>query len=1104
VNRGIRVGVSELLERVDRMGPRQRADFARVLIDRGSSFGVYPLSPAQRRMWFVEELYPGSAVHNVPYAFLLKGELDIDALRTSFDELIRRHEALRMSVFAIDGTPWQAVNEPWEGVLAIEPAHDGAEVWHAALAYAAEEASRPFELANSPLLRARLVRFPSECALLLVTAHHIVADGGWSMRVLFADFMRFYESLSATGQLPEVEAAPSFAALFQAHSEHTARRRPESLAYWTKQLAGAPTMLDLPTDHLRRTVARMVGDVAEAHWPGRLAHDLTEFAREQRVTPFAVLLAGFAALLHRYSGSDDLLIGTAASNRDGVHGVDAIGLFVNTVVLRSRTSESMSFRALVTDTMDTIGGAQRHQEFPFESLVEALNPERDTSHHPLIQVMCAIQNTHADGLRLGGVNAQAVPVHSASTKCDLGMTCALDRDAVRCWLEYDTDLFQPETAHRILEHTKRLLTAALAAPDRSVGTLPLCTDLELAQLVQAWGRGDREVMPGRLPHELFEEQADCAPEARAVSCGDTSLTYREVDDAANGLAHVLRAGGVGPDVRVGIYLPRGVDMAVAVLAVWKAGGAYVPLDVEHPPARSSTMLADSGAGLVITANSVADRLPATAQTVDVQAPAAVVRLPRIATGDNLAYVIYTSGSTGQPKGVATPYRAVVTVAVSLTRATGVTSADRMLQFASLGFDASVAEILLTLMQGGELVFAPREAIQPGPELEATIQDRGVTTALLSPTVLSMLRSDRVPSLTTLLVGSEMVPPKLAFEWSLSRRVLFVYGPTEATVISTASPCERLETLSPIGRPLLNEDVYVLDAKALPVPQGVRGELYIGGAALARGYLNQPSLTARQFVPDPFSGQPGARLYRTGDIVRFRPDGVLECFGRVDGQTKIRGIRIELGEISHQLGLLPDVQSCAVVARKFGPNDVRLVAYVMPTRPGPVDDRSLRDSLRVVLPEYMVPARFVAVREMPYTASGKLDYEALDKVGLPTDPVATVARMDAVEGAVADAWREVLEVVDVSVDDNFFDLGGNSLLISRVAALLRERMDRPVTALMLVRHPTIRSIAEHLGGGAGADREASSGDRRVAREGRMRTAAVRAERRNGRNGGSVGD
>ncbi|MDX8031979.1 amino acid adenylation domain-containing protein [Lentzea sp. BCCO 10_0856] len=1058
--------MQDVLRRLRALDPEKRAAVFAQLAERGEEFNVHPVSSGQRRLWLLDQLHPGSAVYNVPYAFRLRGSVDSGALGAALIELGRRHEVLRTVFLDLDGDPRQVIlPEPQFSLVVTHADVEDREAF--AAERAAEAAQEPFSLADGPLLRAELIVFDSSDALLLVSMHHIVCDG-WSTQLLFSEWQAAYSGL-------DLGAAPTQYLDFSRWQTEWLRG-PEGarlLDYWTEQLAGVPPVLELPTDHPRPAVMKMRGGVVSFAWPASLKSQLDAFCLAERVTPFMVLLTAWNVLLHRYSGADDIVVGTnVGARRAEIE--NALGFFVNTVAIRSTVDSDRSFRSLLHQVRDTTLAAQQHQDLPFERVVEALAPPRSTAHQPVIQTIVGMEDSQHEIFSLPGVVVSRVASHSGTAKWDLELGVTSTEGGITGLLEYDSALYRHSSARRLLGHLETLLGAGLADPSCPVGRLTMITPAERAQLVEAWNPQVAPRLDGVLVHELAEASADRTPDAVALVFENQSLTYRELDSRANQLAHQLRSLGIGRGDFVGISLPRSIDLVVAQQGVLKSGAAYVPLDPEYPADRLAYMVSDSGLRVVVTLERFASRFPGVdtlpLDSVDLSA-FPVDRPQRTVEPDDLAYVIYTSGSTGKPKGAMLPHRGVVNLADELARMIGIGPGNRMLQFASFSFDVSVADIMVTLRSGATVVLAAQHDLQPGPDLARTICEQRVDFACLPPTVLRLTDPAAVPGLRTLMAGGEACPDEVAAAWAPGRRFINIYGPTEASIWITSAECSGTESPLPIGRPISGNTAHVLDVNREPVPVGVPGELYLGGVQVARGYLNRPELTAERFVSDPFSG---GRLYRTGDLARFLPDGQIEFLRRMDDQIKLRGYRIELGEIQTAVSQHPSVRAAVVIAREDVPGDVRLVAYAVAADGCRIDGGELRAHLRRGLPEYMVPSAFVEVPTIPRNPNGKLDHRALPKPSAQSSRVVVPAG-NQTERVISDVWREVLRMDRVGADDNFFDLGGNSVLLVKARSKLAEVFAREVPTVTLFTYPTVRALAAHFDG-TGTTGSRSAGNR----------------------------
>ncbi|HEU4454854.1 MAG TPA: amino acid adenylation domain-containing protein, partial [Longimicrobium sp.] len=848
------------------------------------------------------------------------------------------------------------------------------------------------------------------------------------------------------------------------------------LAWWREALAGAPPLLEVPTDRPRPAVAGTRAGSRAFTLSAGASDALRALSRAEGATLFTTLLAGWQALLGRWSGQDDVVVGTPVAGRTRAEVEGLIGMFVNTLALRADLSGAPTFRALLRRARATVLDAQSRQELPFERLVDEMAAGRTLAHAPLVQALFSYRADAVGGVApaLAGIEVEPVPAGDPPARFDLSLTAwEAEGGRVGGVLTYRADLFDGGTAERMLRHYAALLETLAAAPDARPAEVSLVDDAERA-LLAAWNRTEAP-FPDLCLHELVERQAAATPRAVAVEHGGRTTTYAELDAAANRLARRLAALGAGPEARVAVCVERSPEMLAAVLGVLKAGAAYVPLDPAHPAERMRMMLEDSGASLVVTRAAEAAGLPAHDLPVvlmdgsagedgstDEDSPEGAPRTG--ARPGNAAYVIFTSGSTGRPKGVLVPHAAAVNLVVWQAEAFGTREGERVLQFAPLVFDASVPEIFTTLSRGGTLVMAPADELAPGPGLAALLRERAVDTAKLTPSALAALPDEEIPGLRLLIVGGEACPPELAARWSAGRRMLNVYGPTEAAVRCTMA---ELRPGAPVtlGRPLPNARVHVLDAALRPAPLGVPGELCVAGAGVARGYLGRPALTAEKFVPDPFSAEPGTRMYRTGDRARWTAGGEVEYLGRLDQQVKVRGVRVELGEVEAALAAHPAVRAAAAALHGAG-GSARLAGYLVAAEGAELPAAAeLREFLRARLPEAMVPAAFVALDALPLTASGKLDRRALPAPSLPAPSAAGAAPRAGVETVLARVWADVLRRDAVGAHDDFFEIGGDSILSIQVVARARAAGVR-ITPRQLFTHPTVAALAR-VAGAAGA-------------------------------------
>ncbi len=1049
--------------------------------------GDLPLSFAQQRLWFIDQLAPGDSAYNISAAIRLKGPLNVVALERSLSEIVKRHEALRTTFTIMDGSPAQVIAPTLTMALpAIDlrnlPEHER-EIEVQRLG--AEEARRPFDLAQGPLLRIALLRLGEEEHVGLLTMHHIVSDG-WSTGILIREMAVLYEAFSSgkASPLPELPIQYADFANWQRHWLQGEVLETQ-LAYWKQQLLGSPPLLELPLERSRPVVQSFRGAHRSLLLPRTVGDALKTLSRDEGVTLFMTLLAVFKILLHRYTSQDDLIVGTPIANRNHTEIEGLIGFFVNTLVLRTDLSGNPGFRELVRRVREVCLAAYSHQDLPFEKLVEELHLERDLSRNPLFQVMFVLNSAVAETVELRGLIVSPVKGDGETAHVDLTMQISeTQQGLMEVALVYNTDLFEAATITRMLAHFQTLLEGVVAAPDRRLSELPLLSDAERHQLMVEWNGSKIDDPRNLCIHQLFETQVERAPNAIAVEFEGAQLTYGELNGRANQLAHHLRTLGVGPDVPVGICLESSLEMVVGLIGILKAGGVYVPLDPVCPSERLAFMLEDTGTPVLLTQERLVPGLPGhRAKVVCLDSGwETIARQNRknpinVAVLDNLAYVIYTSGSTGQPKGVLVPHSSIVNHCCDIQKYYELDSSDRILQFSSLSFDLSLEQMLPTLIVGATLVLE-RSDVWHTNELHRRIAEFGLTVLNLPTaywqelarewTDLPDLISNVQPRL--FIVGGDVMPPEALDHWLKSPmravRLINAYGPTEATITTTAfeitpRPDESASFQKvPIGRPLANREIYILDKYGNPAPAGVAGELYIGGWALARGYLNCPDLTAERFVPHPFSTERGARLYKSGDMARYRLDGNIDLLGRLDRQVKIRGFRIELEEIEAALGQHPAVREAVVLAREETHGERRLVAYIVAqqeSRPAPDD---LRGFLKEKLPEYMVPAVFVFLDAIPLMPSGKVDRRALpapERIRFELEK-AFVAPRDALEVQLTNLWEEVLDVQPIGVRDNFFELGGHSLAAVRLFALIEKRLGKRLPLATVFQNATVEHLA----------------------------------------------
>jgi amino acid adenylation domain-containing protein len=1011
--------------------------------------GPAVLSPAQQRLWFLDQVEADGAAYVIPFAARLSGFLDVPALERSLAMIVGRHESLRTTVVGVGGSAVQVVADPAPWALPVVDLEAEPDQLRPRLR---EQAAGGFDLAKGPLFRAVLYRLRSDEHVLLLLQHHIVSDA-WSMNILTRELAQFYGDHVA-GRVPSL---PHPTVQYRDFARWQRLWLPEEalarqLAYWRTTLEGAPFTLDLPTDRPRPPLESHRGAVYTFAVPRTVSEGVASLARREGVTVFMALLSAFHMLLERYTGQEDLLIGTPIAGRGRAELEGVIGLFLNTLVLRCNSSGGPTVREFLGRVREVCLGAYAHQDLSFEMLVENLRPERDPSRNPLFQVMFVLQNAPFRAADLPGLAVTPVDVDRGASQLDLTLYVREAPDGLQGALEYATDLFDEGTIERLAGHWCSLLEGMVTSPERPVSELPLLTEAERRQVLVDWNATRRDYPATALVHEMFEAQAERTPDRIAVRAGTAALSYAELDARAARMAHALRSRGVGRGQRVGLCIERGAEMLAAVLGVLKAGAAYVPLDPSFPEARLRFMADDARLSLLVSTDRLAGGfdLPAERQLLldadaDSIASAPTTRLPAdesTARPDDPAYVIYTSGSTGKPKGVIVHHRVVVNFLASMALEPGLTADDVLVAVTTLSFDIAVLELQLPLTVGATVVVASSDEAADGHALRAVLEQHHATVMEATPATWRLLVDAGWPGGRSFkaLIGGDRLPRELAQQLIERTGELWnMYGPTETTVWSTCWRVHKPELGISIGRPIANTAVYVLDPRGEPCPIGVPGEIYIGGDGVTLGYLHREELTAERFLADPYSDRPGARYYRTGDLGRWLPNGTLEHLGRLDFQVKLRGFRIELGEIETALDSHPSVKQAVVAIRGNSPDDTRLVAYVTFRPQESATGTELRRFLRKSLPDYMLPNVFMELEELPLTANGKVDRRALPAPALEqagADREFVAPRSD-VEKTIAAVWQEMLSVANVSVRDNFFELGGHSLLAARMAARLEQ-------------------------------------------------------------------
>jgi amino acid adenylation domain-containing protein len=1042
--------------------------------------GELPLSFAQQRLWFIQQLEPESGAYNIPTAVRLTGALNLAALRQSLIEIARRHEALRTRFVSREGQPVQVIDElvktelPLYDLSGLSPEEREQE----AREIAAQEAIRPFDLERGPVWRAGVVKIGDQDHLLSHCMHHVASDA-WSRGLLVKEFTALYEGYreGRGAKLAELGVQYADFAVWQRQWLQGAVLA-EQLSYWRNRLARLPA-LDLPTDRPRKTVGASRGGNVLIDLSPELTDRLRELSRREGVTLFMTLLAAFQIVLGRYTGQDDIVIGSPIANRNRLETEGLIGFFVNQLVLRTDLSGHPSVRELLSRVRETTLEAYSHQDVPFEKLVEYLSPERDPSRSPLFQIEFALQNIPPEDLRLTGIDFSRFSTYRGFAKFDLTVAFVEAKSGLIGTAEYAAEMYEGSSIERLLGHMRLALEVMVTDPEQRIDEISLLTLDEWNRIALEWNQTGIDYPADECLQEIFEQQVERTPEAVAAVYKDQQLSYAELNRRANQLAHYLRKNGVGTEATVGLLFERGLDMVIALVATLKAGATYVPLDPRYPKERLIYILRDSGARLGLTRRMLFDTLsPECAKLMMIDEAWEEIRRERDDnpalnnTPDAPAYIMYTSGSTGVPKGVCIPHRAISRLVFN-TNYVNLGPTDVVAQVSNNSFDAATFEVWGCLLHGGRLALIRGEEALLPLELKGHLEELGITVIFLTTALFNQMAAlcpAGFKNVGTVLFGGEAVDPECVRQILAAAppgRLLHVYGPTESTTFSTWYPVRSVDegaSSIPIGKPLSNTIIYVLDSKLNPAPAGVMGELYIGGDGLACSYHRHPELTAEKFIPDGFESENrGRRIYRTGDIVRYSEDGNIEFIGRRDYQVKIRGFRIEMSEIESALSHHAGVRQCVVRLIEEKSGDKYLAAYVVPSDEWTPSSVELREYLKKKLPEYMAPAAYVLLDKLPLTPNGKIDRHALSQyqairpgAGLPH-----AAPQTAAEQAIASIWMEILSLEIVGIHDNFFDLGGHSLLLIRVHSKLQEEFKTKIGLIELFEYPTIASLAQHL-------------------------------------------
>ncbi|MCW5318205.1 amino acid adenylation domain-containing protein [Nostoc sp. KVJ3] len=1058
---------------------------------------VFPASFAQQRLWFLDQLIPDNGIYNVPTVIRLTGSLKLAALEQTFNEIVRRHETLRTTFIVSDGQPLQAIAPSLTiplSVLDLQRSPDD-EQEVKAKSIITTEIEHPFDLSSGPLLRVILLVLSETEHILLLNMHHIICDD-WSMGVLIRELGTLYAAFAQNQPSPLLELPLQYADFAHWQREWLQGEVLQTqLAYWREQLNGI-SILHLPTDKPRPAIQSYQGATQFLELPLKLIDALEKLSQQEGVTLFMTLVAAFQTLLYRYTHQENIALGSPIANRNRSEIEGIIGFFVNSLVLRSNLSENPTFRELLGRVREVTLGAYSHQDLPFEKLVEELHPERNLSHHPLFQVVFGFQNAPMSALELPGLVPSFLNIDLKKTRFDLELhlwKCSEDfrslwggnwesSEGLRGVMVYNTDLFDKATISRMVEHFKTLLSAIVANPEERIANLPLLSEAELHQVLVEWNNTQADYPQHKCIHQLFAEKVQQYPDSIAVNFANKQLTYQELNTCSNKLAHHLQKIGVYSEVLVGICISQSIEMIIGLLGILKAGGAYVPLDPSYPEERLNFMLEDAQVSVLLTQENLLKHFEDFSKPIiSIDKDWKIITQEKQdnpesdLNSDNLAYIIYTSGSTGKPKGVAVPHKAINRLVYN-TNYIKFSPSDKIAQASNTSFDAATFEIWGALLNGAQLVGISKDVTISPHELALQLREKGINILFLTTALFQQIVRDVPQAFATLkylLFGGETVDKrwiKKILQSGAPKHLIHVYGPTENTTFSSYYCIEELPSATslPIGIPIANTQIYILDAHLQPVPIGITGELYMGGEGLAREYLNRTELTAKNFITHSFSKKPKARLYKTGDLASYLPDGNIEFLGRVDNQVKIRGFRIELSEIEAVLSQHPAVKETIVIAGEDVPDDKYLVAYIVPNQEQiPTQDVQsfaslLRQFLKEKLPEYMMPRAYVILESLPLTPNGKVDRRALPMPDtLSFNNQDYVASRSQVEELLAQIWAKVLGKEQVGVHDNFFELGGHSLLATQLTSRIRDTFQIDLPVRNLFEAPTVEQLARYI-------------------------------------------
>lgn len=1039
--------------------------------------GPYKLSFAQRRIWFLQQFDLESGAYNDPTALRIKGPLNIPVLEKSLTEIVKRHQVLQMNFPSQNGQPVQVLNPIEHVPVPVIPLESdpGFSLDEQITRFVNDFSAKPFDLTKDHLFRAKLLKIQEDDYALVVNKHHIVLDG-WSKGIMLEELMTLYRTFSEGKPSPLPPLPIQYTDYVSWHHEWVEGKiYQDQMAYWKENLAGAPPILELPTDHPRPAVPSGDGSVEPFILTKEQFQALTRTAKQEDVTLFMLLTTAYNTLLYRYSGQEDISFGTPIAGRNRVEIEKLIGLFLNTLVIRNDLSGEPTFKEFLKRVRKTALGAYSNQDMPFENLVEELNPQRDLSVNPLFQVMFQLQNAPMPPAHISGLTIEPIQIDTGFAQVDLSLTMWEEDHTLRGQFEFNTDLYDHDTIKRMITHFTTLLDEIVADPDRPISGIPIIPENELRQIMVQWNDTRADYPRDACVYRLLEDCAAEYPQNIAVHYEDEKQTYDQLNRRANQLARYLEKFQVGPGVHTSICMENSLDLITGVAGILKTGGSYIPLDPEYPDERLHAILEDARPRVLITQQGMVDRFnnfPGKIICLDsekeILQKESDQNKPNNCKPTDAACVIFTSGSTGKPKGIVLENRSIVNLIYSFIKSYTPGPGDSVLPLTSIASASFVGEILPVLSSGGSIVLADKVHFLDMKKLASLLTHYSVTILSTVPSMIARLNAVgwKADKLRLLLSGGEALSAGDIDHIPSSVTVVNGYGLTEATICTTYNIVNQLDLsknpVISVGKPIINNRVYILDKQQYPVPIGVPGEIYIAGDGLAKGYLNNDELDRERFLPNPF--EEGQRIFRTGDLGSWLPDGTIKFLGRIDTQVQIHGHRIELSEIETHLGLHPQIQDVVVIDREITPGDKRLVAYIVPEKQEKISSNQLREWLGSRMPEYMIPSLFETLDSIPLNANGKADVKALPiPVGLrPELDVDFKAPQGDIENKIADAWKEFLHVEKVGIEDNFFDLGGHSLLLTQVHNRLSQVFEKELTIVDLFRYPTIHTLAKYIG------------------------------------------